>query len=163
MHLRTGSAWSDRHFGGSPRSGVAGQVSVGLCLAPFGVRVSVRPSVQHRSSPRKAAISAWSGRRCCRSAWAPGCRLLLSACCRARPCCAAKGCARRPATLQGIGSTVKNPEALLVKGMSRRLGRKSRILLTHPVAASACTSFASEPPIHFRTSFADLKADIASV
>jgi hypothetical protein len=145
MRLRTGSAWSDRHFGGSPRSGVAGQVSVGLCLAPLEsvCRSDPRCSIDPRRG--KAAISAWSGRRCCRSAGAPGCHLLLSACCRARPCCAAKGCARRPATLQGIGSTVKNPEALLVKGMSRRLGRKSRILLTHPVAASACTSFASEP------------------
>jgi hypothetical protein len=60
--------WSDRHFGGSPRSGIAGQVLWGCCSAPYGARVSVQPSVQHRSSPRKVEISAWSGLRCCRLA-----------------------------------------------------------------------------------------------
>ena len=79
--------WSDRHFGGSAKSGLVGQASMGLCLARSGARASARRSARRQSLPRRAGISAKSERRCSRSAWARRCRLPRLACCRARRRC----------------------------------------------------------------------------
>ena len=78
--------WSDRYFGGSPESGISGQLSMGLLLGAAW-SPCVGPTLGAASI---LAAQGWprSEQLCWHSAWARRCRSLRSVCCRATPRCA---------------------------------------------------------------------------